>query len=595
MKLSRIYSNNEKLFTPIELNEGFNVVVGEIRLEENKNQDSHNLGKSKLADLIDFGLLKRKSGAHFLFKHYNLFEYFVFYFELKLNDGGYVTIKRSVKENTKISFIKHDVKFQDYSCLPEDNWPYSRITFDKAKIFLDSLLNLTALGNWEYRTAVGYSLRKQEDFVDIFRLSKFRGSHLNWKPYLGHLLGFDAHNLIQNYELRHKLDNLKEEIKNLETEIGVKGQDDELVNDALTLKKQQEKDLQAQLDSFNFNEIDARLVEEISCELDEELEELNKTRYYIKSNIRSLNKSMSATPSNFDLKSTERLFNQAGIMFGDQVTKSYSELVEFNKKITVERAKYVEAQIKELEGELALVSSSIEKLQKLKSEKSSQLNNSNLFEKFKELSKDLILVNVAVKELEKKLEIVNKIKAKNKLHRKISDDKKDIVDLIEVNKEKVTTSEGNVYKRIKDHFSSFVKIVINKDGTLSTTQNQEGNLEFNAGFLSKNSLVFTSESEGHSYKKILCMGFDLSVCLAYRNLNYIRFLYHDGGLETLDTRKKNEFLKHLRTICEQFGIQYILTVIDSDIPSDFSFDKSEQILTLHDEGKSGLLFKIPAW
>ncbi len=48
------------------------------------------------------------------------------------------------------------------------------------------------------------------------------------------------------------------------------------------------------------------------------------------------------------------------------------------------------------------------------------------------------------------------------------------------------------------------------------------------------------------------------------------------------------------------GIQQVLTVIDSDLPLDrdgekFSFDYDEIILTLHDEGANGRLFKMETW
>ncbi|WP_305456761.1 hypothetical protein [Photobacterium leiognathi] len=55
MKISKIYSNKPDIFQPIEFNEGFNVIIGQIRLRDDKDKDSHNLGKSKLAELIDFG------------------------------------------------------------------------------------------------------------------------------------------------------------------------------------------------------------------------------------------------------------------------------------------------------------------------------------------------------------------------------------------------------------------------------------------------------------------------------------------------------------------------------------------------------------
>lgn len=595
MKLSKLYSNKSDVFEDIEFNDGLNVIVGEVRLEKNKNQDSHNLGKSKLAELIDFSLLKGRKKSQFLFKNFEIFKGFVFFLEIKLNSGSYLTVRRSVEENSKISFIKHDAKFQDFTSFSEKSWPYSRIPIDKAKAFLDSQLNLTSLGSWDYRAAVGYALRKQEDFVDIFQLNKFRGSHLSWKPYLGHILGFNANILIQNYELKSDLEQLKEEIDELNAELGLDDQGTEILNDALAIKKQKIQALQAQLDSFDFNEIDTHIVNEITSEIDEQLEELNRARYYIKSNIRSLNKSMSSAPSKFDLKSTETLFEQSGVMFGDQISKTYGQLVEFNRRITTERAMYVKKQVVELEEELASISLSIEALNKEKSEKASQLTKVSLFEKFKSTSQNLISINVEVNELEKKLGIAREINAKNKKHKKISEDKEGIIELIGKNKEVVTSSSDNIYKSIKDYFSDFVKTVLNKDATLSTVQNKEGNLEFKAGFINNNSLTFTSESEGHSYKKILCMAFDISVYLAYVNDKYIRFLYHDGGLETLDNRKKVEFLNYVRAMCDTMGVQYIITVIDSDIPPNFSFDPTEKIVTLHDEGESGLLFKMPAW
>ncbi|MFY7763660.1 DUF2326 domain-containing protein [Yersinia enterocolitica] len=155
-------------------------------------------------------------------------------------------------------------------------------------------------------------------------------------------------------------------------------------------------------------------------------------------------------------------------------------------------------------------------------------------------------------------------------------------------------SETSIYKTIKENFASFVKLVLDKDGRISTEQNGEGNLVFHAGFVNGD-FNFTSESDGCSYKKILCMGYDLAVNLAYANKNFIRFIYHDGGLETLDSRKKLEFLKYVRSIPGLYGTQYILTVIDSDLPEGFSFNNEEIVLKLHDNGDNGLLFKMPSW
>jgi len=105
----------------------------------------------------------------------------------------------------------------------------------------------------------------------------------------------------------------------------------------------------------------------------------------------------------------------------------------------------------------------------------------------------------------------------------------------------------------------------------------------------------TSESDGHSYKKILCMGYDLAISLAYSGQDFVRFMYHDGGLETLDERKKKAFIEYVRLMPTASGSQYILTVIDSDLPVNFKFTEKEVVLTLHDDGRDGRLFKIASW
>lgn len=52
MKLSRLYSNTPNLFGPIDFKAGLNVVLAEIRLPENKDKDTHNLGKTTLGRMM---------------------------------------------------------------------------------------------------------------------------------------------------------------------------------------------------------------------------------------------------------------------------------------------------------------------------------------------------------------------------------------------------------------------------------------------------------------------------------------------------------------------------------------------------------------
>ena len=595
MKISKIYSNIPKIFEPIKFNDGFNVILGEIQLHNDKDKDSHNLGKSKLADLIDFGFLKKRTKEMFLFKHFERFSEFVFYFEVKLNDGKYITIRRSVSDNTKIYIKRHDYNDQNFTHLSDAEWDYKKLTFDKAKLLLDSILNLTSISPWDYRMAISYALRRQDDFNDIFQLKKFGPKHISWKPYIGHLLGFDAENLIKNYELKNCIDKIAEKLDELQKEIGLyQGDEEEMLKDALALKLQDAQTINEQLDSFNFDESDTKAVEELSENIDSEIEELNRIRYYLTTNLKKLRRAESKQPTTFNLSKTEQLFNEAGIMFGEQIKKSYEQLVEFNRKITVERTGFVKQQTLDLEQQLIEISSRLTELNTQKSKRVSFLTSTNTFEKYKEVSTRLVIINSEIHSIRRKLEISEQIKIKKSESRSLSNKKNEVIEKIRLNRESVIHSETSIYNCIKENFANFVKLVLDKDGRISTEQNSEGNLVFHAGFVNGD-FNFTSESDGCSYKKILCMGYDLAVNLAYSNKNFIRFIYHDGGLETLDSRKKIEFLKYVRLIPLLYGTQYILTVIDSDLPEGFSFNDEEIVLKLHDNGNSGLLFKMPSW
>lgn len=596
MKISKIYSNKPDIFEPIEFNEGFNVIIGQIRLRDDKNKDSHNLGKSKLAELIDFGFLKKRHKETFLFKHMSRFTEFVFFFEIKLNDGTYLTIRRSVEKNTQIFFKKHSTKFQDYRFLEDSDWDYPKLTYDKAKLLLDSFLNLTSISPWDYRMAVSYALRKQDDFNDIFQLKKFgRGKDLSWKPYIGHILGFNAENLKNNYELKASIEKVAAQLADLQKEIGLyQGDEEEMLQDALSLKSQDAEALQEQLDILNFDESETEAVEELSENIDEEIEELNRVRYYLKSDLKKLRRAESKQPVSFNTDKTKKLFTEAGILFGDQIKRSYDELLEFNKKVTVERTRFVKLQTGELEQQIIDISSRLTELNTLKSKQVSFLTSTDSFEKYKEVSKRLLLISTEINSIRRKLEISEQIKERKSKSRTLSNQKNDVIEKIRVDRDSVMQSETSIYKSIKENFTTFVKLVLDKDGRISTEQNSEGNLMYHAGFVD-GEFNYTSESDGCSYKKILCIGYDLAVNLAYVNKDFIRFIYHDGGLETLDTRKKLEFLNYARKIPELFGTQYILTLIDSDLPDGVEFADEEIALTLHDNGDNGLLFKMPSW
>jgi uncharacterized protein YydD (DUF2326 family) len=108
----------------------------------------------------------------------------------------------------------------------------------------------------------------------------------------------------------------------------------------------------------------------------------------------------------------------------------------------------------------------------------------------------------------------------------------------------------------------------------------------------------TSADLGTTYRKLLCVAFDLAVLRAHGAEAFPRFAFHDGIFESLDDRKKQNLLAVLREYSAK-GHQEIITLIDSDMPPRIDgtsvFDPSEIILVLHDESAAGRLFNLPSW
>ena len=180
MRLMRLYSNKENIFKTLVFNSGVNAIVGTVREESKSSGDdkkhSHNLGKSTLAKVIDFCLICDHQ-KHFLLSVEQLKE-FEFYLEIYLNDSHpketpeYLTICRTVRNPSKISFKKHASPNQDFLGLMPDEWSAYQLSLKEARKYLEGLLSLKFLKGYSYRKFLAYLLRTQSDFTDVFKLNK---------------------------------------------------------------------------------------------------------------------------------------------------------------------------------------------------------------------------------------------------------------------------------------------------------------------------------------------------------------------------------------------------------------------------------------
>lgn len=590
MKILQIYSNSPK-FKTVKFNEQFNVVLGDIKYAEDLNKDSHNLGKSTLIHLIDFMLLKSIDKNHFLKNP--LFQNHVFFMEIKLNSGIYLTIKRAIINNTKISFKVHDEPYQNY--INEIDWDYTDLAL-KAKdanenpvTVLNRLLGFDVLSDYSYRKSANYFFRTQNDYMDVFRLKKFGGKDVDWKPTLFELLGFSSQYMIDKYKLDAEKSQKSDLIEQIKKEFKVSEADIDKIKGLIEIKEAEKNQIIAWLDKFDFYEQDNKVEKDIILKIEEKISELNNERYNIDYEVNEIDKSLKQNIY-YDLDKIKELYSEVSIVLPDLLIKEYKELLSFNEKVFNERKRYLLNTLESKNARLAEIEKDLRKLNQSRKDNMSAFTQSETFEKYNAYRASLIDVEKELTKYATELDNVDVIKNLNKEIGKIDSQ---ISDSIFKLKEQI--EEGNSeYSAIRKDFHDFVKMIINQEGMISLSVNGSGNIEFKDEIVDAENAV-TAQNDGHTYKKVLCACFDLALIKNYINKCFYKTVYHDGCLESLDPRKQKQYWNLMRNISKEYNIQYILTALKSDIPTDENgtllLRDYEIAVTLSDESNdAGRLF-----
>lgn len=598
MKLSRIYSSKPDIFEPVEFVAGLNVVLAEIRLPDNKKKDTHNLGKTTFGRLVDFCLLSSRDKNFFLFKHYDQFKGFVFFIEVELLDGGFVTIRRCVDEASKISFKKHKEGKRDFSSLADSKWDHLDVPFERAKDLLDGLLDLRAITPWPYRKSLGYLLRSQDDFRDVFHLRKFASSHADWKPFLAHVLGFDARLIEDHYRKEDEIEKKQAIAQTLKSELGGSVGDISKIEGVLLLKQKESEKKQKLLDAFDFRSQDKEKTKQLVDDIDGRIARLNGERYSLNQNRKKILTSLEDEQILFNPDDAENLFREAGVLFQGQIKRDFQQLIAFNKSITEERRGYLKEELAEIDVELKRVNGELNELGKCRSSSLSFLSGTDVFNKYKQVSDELITLKADITSLERQRGFLMRHQELRKEIRTLTEEKDQLQTQIEDDCEKQHADRASLFSRIRLYFSEIVEEVIDRKALLSVPINKEGHLEFKAEILDESGNT-TSADKGYTYQKLLCIAFDMALIRAHSEEPFPRFIFHDGVFESLDDRKKENLLGVIRRYAEM-GIQHIITLIDSDLPAHAIdvgpvFEDAEIVLRLHDENERGRLFKMKGW
>jgi uncharacterized protein YydD (DUF2326 family) len=463
---------------------------------------------------------------------------------------------------------------------------------------LDGLLDWRSLKPWAFRKGLGYLLRSQDDFRDVFQLRKFVGSHSDWKPFLAHILGFDARLIVQHYEKEDQLAKRQAAAQTIRDELRGSIEDISKIEGLLLLKQKEVEKKQKLLDAFDFRTQDKDRTKQLVNDIDENIADLNAKRYSLNQNKKKILASLEEDQILFNPDDAQRLFEETGILFKGQIKKDFQQLIAFNRAITDERRGYLQEEYTEVEAEIKHINTELNTLGKRRSDTLSFLSETDIFGKYKQVSNEMVTLRADITSLERQRSFLHCLQELRTEIRALTEECGHLQTQIEADVEKQNSDQSSLFSSIRLFFSEIVEEVIARKALLSVVPNKDGHLMFRAEILDESGNA-TSADLGHTYRKLLCVAFDMAVLRAHLDHKFPRFVYHDGVFESLDDRKKENLLAVIRRYTE-LGLQPIITLIDSDLPARTVatgpvFVAEEIVVTLHDENEKGRLFRMNAW
>jgi len=598
MKLSRLYSNQPAVFESIEFRDGLCAVLAEIRVPANRLLDTHNLGKTTVGELIDYCLLKGKSKDFFLFKHEARFAEFTFYLEIQLPTGEYLTIARPVVPGSRVDLMRSETSIPDVTAMGDAEWNHVGLPFVRARVLLDGIIGIDALKPWGFRKLVGYLIRSQSDYMDVFQLGKFSGKHQDWKPFVALLVGLEAQPVIDLYDKREELNTAETRLSTLTREWGGDDVDASVIDGLISVKR---RDIAAKtevLDSFSFGEEDQRVTATVVQDTEVRIAALNEESYKIAQLSERIDESLKDQQVVFKPSDAEALFREAGVAFGDQLKRDYEQLIAFNRAITKERREALEEQRHEIAARLSDIEDELATKNSERARSLGFLRESDSLVKYKELSRELSGLQAELNTLEARRAAASRLIELRREQRVLSEEYGHLETLVESQIEAVSKNDESRFGHLRRYFTEIIFDVLGQNAIIAIRMNKAGGLEFTAEFIGDSGTA-TSGDRGTSYKKLMCIAFDLAMLRTYLDVPFPRFVYHDGALEQLDPRKREKLIGVFRQYAE-LGLQPIISLLDSDLPLPLgsgktTLDSTEVVATLHDEGEDGRLFVMPAW
>lgn len=543
MKLSKIYSNQHHLFEPIIFNEGLNFIIS----------DDHSVGKTKLFELIDYCLMKDKP-SFFKLDVFNKIE-LTFFLELELNNGHFLTIRRSIKgrANNALKELNHKDDLTDW-----DDTQFDEVGSDEQiAISLNKKINIQ-LNNKavNFRHYLNYFLRNQDNQSDVFRLNKFlRTKDIAYKPIIAELVGVHGDLVYEKYTLENNIEKWTNEIKFFESEIG-RETTKESVQDKINLLAEKKAGKEERYKNFDFYLSEHHISSELVKDIESEISKNNQIRNSFLREIDYINQALTQELS-LQLEDIEELFKEVNISFPNDIKKNYEQVLNFNKQMATDRKQILLDNKNDFENELTKINHILMELNLKRSDMLSVLKDTDTMSKFKKLEREIIEIEAGIKHQEDKLILFTKIES----CKEAIEEADERLKILKIQMQKDTKNPS--IKMIKENVEFFSQQIFNEDALFSVGLNTHDNIEFSMD-LANNGSFDNEKADGHTVKKLLCFIFSAALLKTYKNNNFFRFVAFDSPFDG-DKYDYQYGLFEAFKLLKDLNMQVIITTIFDEI------------------------------
>jgi len=556
MFLKRLYSDPPGLFRSgksehpdtIVFKEGFNFIFGKKDNSESK-EPLNGIGKSTLADLIDFCLLADfKPSNKRLYKEKSRLEGYKIVLEFKVNHLDYI-IKRSTTDKN----IELGVLYQEEEISLKD----ARIKLFQI-IFNNPDYEGVADEKW-FRSLMSFFLKihkkKKGEFVDPINFLTQSNSMNEINQYNFFLLGLHNKLICKNFELQKDVNDRNTAIRLVkrivEKNYGISIKE---VDSQLSKLRNEIKKSKAAIEVFKlaeqFKDVEIKL-----NELTAQIKYLSEQNFWMDKKIKSYKESYELKDrlSDSKIRGIEKLYTELNDQLSGIVGKSLKEAVDFRKKLAQSREEFLKEEIQQLESD-------IRKNEKDKNELDEQRQKLFLLLQSKEAFTDLTQAFYYLGEREKELsEVEGKIKA----YRDLESEKQ----LYKKQDAEINLEIKSFLENIKDEIDAFERLfskVYNRIYPESASSGFSIAPNFSVSKVNINVSFDKDESKGWNKGRTLIYDIAIMLNAIRNNFKMPRFLLHDGIFDGMDKSQFVELYHYVQSLQKEGNkFQYIVTMIEA--------------------------------